>query len=727
MKHLVNLGLPEAVLNVLRADGITDLYPPQAESIEPALMGKNLVLAIPTASGKSLVAYLAIVKSVLTRGGKALYIVPLRALAAEKYEDLKHFETLGISVGLTIGDYDSPDLGLGKNDVIIATSERADSLLRHRLDWLGRISVLVVDEVHMMNDPSRGPTLEVIISKFRKVNPALQVIALSATIQNSDEIAEWLGAVHIQSEWRPVELRPGVHFKDRIRYLDGSTKKTGNDIGEIVKTGLEEGGQCLVFVNTRRNAESQASALCAVVEPVLSLDEKGGLKKAANRILRGETTAFARKLADLLKRGSVFHHAGLTNGQRRSVEQAFKNRLVKVIVATPTLAAGINLPARTVIVRDLKRWDGAIGRQMPIPVMEIQQMLGRAGRPRFDTTGEGILLARSRSESDSIMEEVIDAEPERIESKLGVEGALRSHILSSVATGFTRSEADILEFMESTFYAYQRELWTIEDQVRENVEFLIEHELLRSPDGAILEATKFGKRVSDLYIDPKSAIIIRSALNFVTDKDRDFPNFSFLHVACSTPDLEKVSGYIRKAEMEWLEEILIRRKHALLVPFDDEYPELFEDELRRIKTASMLEDWINEKREDDMLDFYSLGPGDIRNRVETAKWIVYSMSELAKILGSGYTKQLRTLERRLRHGISEELLDLCALRGVGRVRARKLYENGYKTWEDLKRAKVSDLSALPAIGKGVAEDILAQVNLDKKGEPSVDAMLEEWM
>ncbi|MEK6987638.1 MAG: DEAD/DEAH box helicase, partial [Candidatus Thermoplasmatota archaeon] len=149
--RIADLGLDPRLVDVLKEQGIEELYPPQAQAIGPALLGENLVLAIPTASGKSLVAYLAILASVL-RGGKALYIVPLRALAAEKYEDLKAFESLGIKVGISVGNYDSPDPTLERFDVIVATSERADSLLRHRMGWLQQLTVVVADEVHLIND-----------------------------------------------------------------------------------------------------------------------------------------------------------------------------------------------------------------------------------------------------------------------------------------------------------------------------------------------------------------------------------------------------------------------------------------------------------------------------------------------------------------------------------------------------------------------------------------------
>src|SRR3989442_13282111 len=226
--RVADLGLDPRIVEILKKQGIEELYPPQADAIGPALLGENLVLAIPTASGKSLVAYLAILASVL-RGGKALYIVPLRALAAEKYEALKDFEPLGIKVGISVGDYDSADPTLEKLDVIVATSERAGSLLRHRTNWLQRLSVVVADEGHLINDPDHGPTLEVTLAKLAPVNPQSQALALSATIKNSEELAKWLEAEHVRRDWRPVPLRGGGDHEGLWDFLEqsGSEVKGG--------------------------------------------------------------------------------------------------------------------------------------------------------------------------------------------------------------------------------------------------------------------------------------------------------------------------------------------------------------------------------------------------------------------------------------------------------------------------------------------------------------------
>ncbi|HWM50205.1 MAG TPA: DEAD/DEAH box helicase, partial [Thermoplasmata archaeon] len=444
-----DLGVDPRIVEVLKGQGIEELYPPQADAIGPALLGENLVLAIPTASGKSLVAYLAILASVL-RGGKALYIVALRALASEKYEDLKEFESLGIKVGISVGDYDSVDPTLEKFDVIVATSERADSLLRHRSNWLQRLTVVVADEVHLINDADRGPTLEITLAKLRQVNPKAQVLALSATIKNSDQLAKWLEAEHVKSEWRPVPLKEGVYHDGLVHFVDQTVhevKGGEDDLAGLVVDIMASGGQALVFVSTRRSTEALAKALGSQVKQELTDKNRDQLQKIAASLAaaQDEPTSMAARLAKCIGNGVAFHNAGLTNSQRSIVEKEFKKGRIAAIVATPTLSSGINLPARRVIIRDLNRYDVNFG-LAPISVLEIKQMCGRAGRPKYDKYGEAILFAKDLDEIDDLMDRYFRSEPEAIESKLGSEPALRMHVLASVATGHVGTEEDLLAF-----------------------------------------------------------------------------------------------------------------------------------------------------------------------------------------------------------------------------------------------------------------------------------------
>ena len=717
--RLRELDLPAELVGLLEKQGLDTLYPPQAEAIGPALEGKNLVLALPTASGKSLVAYLAILKRVLA-GGRALYIVPLRALASEKADDLRAFEPLGISVGVSTGDYDSGGEGLDRYDIVVATSEKADSLLRHRVGWLRMLSVIVADEVHLMGDPDRGPTLEVILSRFRQLNPKAQILALSATVSNSRQMAEWLGAEHRSSEWRPVKLREGVLFDGEVQFSDNTKMDVGEDAEPsfpLAKKVISEGGQCLVFVNSRKSAEAMARKAGPLVRGLLRKEDCEAVRAHAAELEDAEVewTSMAKRLADCVRDGAAFHHAGLTPSQRKSVEGGFRTGKIKLLVATPTLAAGINLPARCVIIRDIRRYEAGAG-QVFIPVREIKQMAGRAGRPKYDKTGDAVIIAKTESDRDIIMTEYLLGGPEPVDSRLGTERAFREHALASVVMGFSSTTAELGAFFRSTFYAHQSVDDRVEEMVEKALDFLVGEKLLeRRKEGLV--PTPYGRRVCELYIDPLSARVIREALATAGEKER--PTLAYLAVAASTPDLRRVGMYLRKGDIGWLDAVAEKARPELIItPPDD--PGEYEWFLADLKLACLLQDWIDEKSEDEMTLRYDVGPGDIRAKVDTGRWILYSMRELGRLQRCGCVDRLEALNRRVADGIKEELLDLVRLRGVGRVRARNLFNNGYLTRTHLARADPVKLAQVPKIGTKVAEQILAQVGGGKAEEPDDD-------
>lgn len=215
--------IPAEMFGVLSADGISRLTPCQEKSVDAGLLsGKSILACTPTASGKTLVAELASVKAIADGKGKAVYIVPLKALASEKYREFKRKYGSFLRVALSIGDLDSPELHLAENDLIVCTAEKLDSVIRHGASWLKYVAVVVVDEVHLLNDAGRGPTLEILLTIIRKLIPDVQIIALSATIGNPGELAEWLGAELVLDSWRPVVLKKGVHFNGKISFEENS-------------------------------------------------------------------------------------------------------------------------------------------------------------------------------------------------------------------------------------------------------------------------------------------------------------------------------------------------------------------------------------------------------------------------------------------------------------------------------------------------------------------------
>ena len=212
--------IPSGLYEILSKE-ISELRPAQEKSINQGLLdGKNLLVCTPTASGKTLIAELACLKTILEHKGKAVYIVPLKALASEKFNDFKKRYGSIIKVALSIGDIDSADNYLADYDLIVCTSEKLDSLIRHHSPWISQINVIAVDEIHMLNDTERGPTLEIIITILRQLLKKLQIIGLSATIGNPEELAEWLDANLVIDNWRPVKLMKGIYLEGEVEFFE---------------------------------------------------------------------------------------------------------------------------------------------------------------------------------------------------------------------------------------------------------------------------------------------------------------------------------------------------------------------------------------------------------------------------------------------------------------------------------------------------------------------------
>ena len=482
--------------------GISKLYPPQEKAIKPVLKGDNTLISIPTASGKSLIAYLGIIQNLLVNniGSKAVYIVPLKALAAEKFSELTELgKSLNLKVGLSLGDREGENTDINKSDIIVCTSEKFDSLMRNKPELMQGLSVIIADEVHLIHDSSRGPTMEVNLTRFLHSKKQVQIIALSATIGNSEVLAKWLNAKLITSNWRPVTLEQStlanIDLEPRIRI--SSSKKDNEKLPPprtlngpasqpmiaALEDSLEQNIQSLIFVSTRRSAQSLARKLSERIikkwtreknEQIVKMKD---LQKDIKSV--GDDSAISDSLETAILGGVVFHHAGLNSKQRKFIEESFKRKEIICIVATPTLASGVNLPARRVIIRDLKRFENGMSRWLS--VMEIQQMLGRAGRPRYDSIGEAWLHCkgeRSFEDADIIAEKFIHGTPEDVSSKLAAENALRIHLLALISTGGITTRHGLSKFFENTFLGYTQPKQMLEERIEQWIQWLSDNELV---------------------------------------------------------------------------------------------------------------------------------------------------------------------------------------------------------------------------------------------------------
>ena len=712
------LQIPELAKRVVVESGITTLYPPQEDAVKAgALEGRNLVLASPTASGKTLVAELCAIKHILEHDGKVLYLTPLRALASEKYDEFQKYSKIvkrrgqKVGIGISTGDYDSSDDWMGKYDLIITTNEKADSLLRHRARWMSEVSLVVADEIHLLNDAGRGPTLEVVLARLMQINPKAQFLALSATIKNAEEIAEWLKAESITTEWRPVKLREGVYFSNEVEFNDGSSYRVDdvhrNPSINMAMHVVKQHSQALIFAETRKMSIALAGKAAAVVKKTLSVPEQRALKAVSDEILRsGERTRLSDTLAFIVKDGAAFHHAGLLSHHRKIVEDAFRKGKIKIIVATPTLAAGVNLPARLVAIHSYERYEPGYG-NYPITVLEYKQMASRAGRPKYDEIGEAVLIASTDDEQSYLMDTYVLSEPEKIWSKMAVERVLRSHVLATVAAGFAHTEQGVFEFFDKTFYSFQYGSDAIREVIGKILKFLLDEKMIRFHGDKVF-ATPFGGRTSELYIDPISAVKIRDGL---ANRAGTTTDLSFLHLICHTPDMNP-KFYPRRGEMDDLEAYLGTHQDEFMFELPDEWEDriVYEEFLAELKGAMVLESWINEVSEDAIIENHSVEPGDLFRTVDNADWLLHASHELATLFNhKDLIPALSMLRERVENGVKLELLPLIRLEGVGRVRGRLLFNSGFRKIEDLKKAQISQLTSIPLIGPQVARRIKEQV------------------
>jgi helicase len=712
-RAISQLGLPDNLVDFVEKQwGITTLHPPQAEAMPSIMAGKNTMVCIPTASGKSLVAFMGIVNQIMTKdvGSRGIYIVPLKALASEKMGELKELgDYLGLKIGLGIGDAPNEARQIDDCDILVCTSEKLDSLMRSKPEILRRVSVVVADEFHLVNDSHRGPTMEINLTRIRHLLPESQIITLSATVGNSQDLADWLDSSLIVSEWRPVSLEYSTLAELDLepRAMQQSELTTSGNLNpprtltgpksHVAWAALsdvhEQGGQLLVFVAARRSAQSEAKKLGIRMHKHLTKlnpDSLIQLKELSEKLSRASNSAMGDILAECVKGGVAFHHAGLRHTQRSLIENAFKERILHCLCATPTLAAGVNLPARRVLIRDLKRYDDGMSRFLP--VMEVRQMLGRAGRPRYDPLGEAWLACKGgdpREVADEIADRYIHGPVEDITSKLAAEPALRFHLLSSIATGGLNTRQNIGQFFSSTYLGHSQTHSYLQDNLDSMLRWLVEKRFIRrtnigtnneswddetpswvdaaqSASGVKIssskskepveatfgfqrasnitvstptslnvealdteyEATPMGERVAQLYIDPLSADILIDGLRRAVRRIvRDsLPVTHFSLCHLVAATPDFISFWPKSSELEFGS--TLRQKAALV---EDELlieSPIDERAMGLVKSAWCTEMWYEEEDLRDIEKKIGVTPGDVHSRTDLMAWLLLAGREV---------------------------------------------------------------------------------------------------
>jgi len=418
----MRFGLDRRILDILEDRKIKNLRLIQKKALQQGILqGENIFISAPSGSGKTFLAEIIAVQNILSKRLKSVLLVPLRALANEKYSEfVSNYSKLGIKIAIRTGDIEIEKIELHEADLIISTYERFDSLLRNEINWLNQIGTIIIDEVHIINDFYRGPRLESLLARLREYLPEIQLIALSATIENPEDLAKWLKCKLITSKIRPVKLNYKI-------YVTADKNKT---IKELVYHTLKSKGQILIFTKTRKESQKIASDLVKTILDNQLLDDRDRIE--LNEIFKAQDltskTKLDRSLINIMKFGVAYHHAGLSLETRQLVEKYFRRHLIKIIACTTTLAAGVNLPAKVVVVKDCQViitdpnvivsddqywWKNQLDNNL------LHQILGRAGRPGYDDVGIGIILTPTNADAKKIASFYFHIENGTIRPKYG--------------------------------------------------------------------------------------------------------------------------------------------------------------------------------------------------------------------------------------------------------------------------------------------------------------------
>ncbi|XP_035188667.1 probable ATP-dependent DNA helicase HFM1 [Oxyura jamaicensis] len=376
---------------------------------------RNFVICAPTGSGKTVMFELAITRLLMEApmpwlNIKIVYMAPIKALCSQRFDDWKEkFGPIGLNCKELTGDTVMDDLfEIHRAHIIITTPEKWDSMTRRWRDnsIVQLVRLFLIDEVHVIKDESRGATLEVVVSRMRTIQsslwrlsenhdvvPPLRFVAVSATIPNAEDIAEWLSdgkmpavCLKIDEDQRPVKLRKIVlGFPCSDNQTEFKFDLTLNyKIASVIQTYSEQ-KPALVFCATRKGVQQAASVLSKDAKFLLSIEQKQRLQRSANSLKDS-------KLRDLLMYGVAYHHAGMEVCDRKIIEGAFTVGDLPVLFTTSTLAMGVNLPAHLVVIKSTMHYVGGMFEEYS--ETDILQMIGRAGRPQFDTTATAVIMTR---------------------------------------------------------------------------------------------------------------------------------------------------------------------------------------------------------------------------------------------------------------------------------------------------------------------------------------------
>ena len=703
-------SLPDAVLKKYRDFGIVSMFEWQAECLQKtkALQGRNLVYSAPTSAGKTLVSELLILKRVLETEQKAIFILPFVSITMEKTAYLKNlFRGVGLTVEAFVGTQ-SPKGGLARCDIAVCTIEKANSMINRLVEEkeLSQLGVVVVDELHMAGDPSRGYLLELLLTKIRFVcmqspNP-IQIVGMSATLPNLITLASWLDAELYNTHYRPVPLteyiKVGNAIYDKememIRDLDAGNDDPDGVIA-LCRETVTAGQSVLVFCPTKIQCEN----LALNISRKLSSDNPDKVDDVLKQ-LKNTPVGLDPRLAVIVSQGVAFHHAGLTMDERRVIETGFRQYALRVVVATSTLSSGVNLPARRVIIRT------PIFHGRLLDTMTYKQMTGRAGRKGVDTSGESVLVCKEteRAKGMSLVQSTLTPVKSCL---LDDDGAMKRALLEVIAGGVALTPDDVETYTSCTLLAAERkalgcDVDAVKKIVADSLVYLQKNEFIflrysgGGDDRESYQPTQFGAACLASALSPEEACVVLKELQcarkgFVLENElhlvyqvtpiflqRQWPNpnwYQFLRLwEKLPPDMRRV------ADRVGVEESFLARAVYGRITERDAQQKAVADVHRRFFMAMALNELVHEAPLGAVAERYGVARGPLQSLQQSAATFAGMVTIFCQRLNwKNMELLLSQFQSRLCFGVERELCELIQISLLNGQRARTLYNAGYRT------------------------------------------------
>lgn len=663
------------------------LFPPQQALRDTGYpeVDKNWVICSPTGSGKTLMAEWAI-EQALGRGLAAIYIAPLRAIVEEKLADW-NLRKAGWNIGLFTGETArNPQHARPKNEeVLLMTPEKLSNYLlswKNNLDWISRVGVLIIDELHLMGDPNRGAALESMIGRLQRINPMVRVAGFSGTLSNAAELAQWLKASTFVSKWRPIPVAKRLvrfkNLKHKVELLRGE-----------IEACREAGGKTLVFVNSRKRSESLTTELQA-----------SGVR-------------------------AEFHHAGLPRVERDSSQSRMRAGEIEVLMSTSALEMGVNFPARKVVIYDAYCFDGETF--APMSVQRFQQCAGRAGRAGYDTQGEVALFLPTW---DGGRIDYLNAEPEPVRSGMFGSNCLLREVLGEIAGRLSITA----EHLATNFAA--RTLWRRQggsNDLGKPLQTLKQGGMVKEShkEGrTYLNETALGRVATQMAVNPKT---IQQWVAWHEEWDW-WEEFDVLLAVCLTGEATPVLGF-NFEEIDPMTDLILQAPSAIL----DSHPARLARAvpgisikrwLAAVKATALLTQHTQGRKLEELAADYDCYPTDLAALKQNCAWLLATAQRVFQILArqraeteledgeelkesvkSRASELCRRLALMIEYGVPAESIGLVRVPGIGSKRVQKLLAEGVTTLAALVRMRPTMLGKALGLKTKTAEKFLKKAKM----------------